>query len=269
MRLTKALLLALLLTAAHVNAHAAPNTVAADICKPYAPTRAKLHRLYKEYTALADTPENAEPMFLLYQRVEQAAKEAQALYPEKDWAGPMYRVISDCLWEPEFSALGFLVGHYSDRLDFTEKLLADAHRLNPHSQYRRYTLYSEVLGDDIGAELGAMPNVPAAKAYLNEFPDGPYAKDVYEDLAGFYHDLYKELRFHDLQPVPSDHCYAGYIANHPEEAKAEHARKRGIFYMEKVIAALPRKSPYRPMWADELKSLRNGVEDNVDNWCGD
>jgi hypothetical protein len=50
-------------------------------------------------------------------------------------------------FRPEYADLGISVGHYSDALEYSGQLLAEAYHLNPQSPYRRYTLYSAVVGD--------------------------------------------------------------------------------------------------------------------------
>jgi hypothetical protein len=63
------------------------------------------------------------------------------------------------------------------------------HKINPRSPSRSFTLYSTVFPK--GEDVGDIPNVEAARAYLREFPEGPFASDVYVDLAHFRDDLYK------------------------------------------------------------------------------
>jgi len=221
-------------------------------------------RIYDEYESMPKTPENAENLFLLYRRLEKAAKHAQAMYP----AHSEYVAISNCLWDDKFEKLGMGIGHYSDRLEFSMKLMAEAHRLNPHTQYRSYTLYTEVIGTN------EVPNAYKAKLYLNEFPQGPYARDAYKLLADFYHDLYAALRSMEAEPIRERRdmiffCYEDYIAKHPKDAKLERARKQAIYYFGKVLAAAPPEDPLRPMYADELDTLRKRDTDNSYHFCDD
>jgi hypothetical protein len=239
-------------------------------CKTFAPEKNALNGILGEYLALPQKRESAEPVFLLFQRLEQVMKEVHALYPE-DYGHRQeeYDAITKCLWDEKYGALGIYVGHYSDRLEFYEKLLADAHKLDPHSRYRAYTLYTQILGKDLGAELGAMPDVAQAKAYLQEFPDGPYASDVYGMLGGFYHDLYMSLSLGESTLGESYSCYAEYVAKHPSEANAERARRQGIMYFKKYLATVPRNREDRRQYEDELRTLQQKRADNVINWCTD
>lgn len=78
-----------------------------------------------------------------------------------------------------------------DWLRYDGTLLRQAHKLNPNSEYRRYTLFAE-----IGWEAGSwgMPDIKAAHRYEKEFPNGPFIEDVISIIARFYKDLYMVLR---------------------------------------------------------------------------
>ena len=149
--------------------------------------------------------------------------------------------------------------------------MVEAHQLNPHSKYRSYTLYTEIYGKSADHNF---PDVDTAILYLKEFPNGPYATDVIGILAGFYHDLYAALRNIKEEPNIENRsetysCFDDYIAQHPKDANIEGARKLGILYFEKVLAATPLKNPYYSMYLDELDALKHGKTDNTVNSCGD
>lgn len=264
----------MLLLLAHAASFAATDATDANVCNKYSDTKAHLSRIYDEYALLPKKPENAEKLFLLYRQLEQAAMEAQTLYPsDYNRNSEQYVVISECLWDSKFQEIGLSIGHYSDRLEYSKKLMAEAHQLNPHSKYRNYTLYTEIRGKG-GADFFGFPDVDKAQSYLNEFPSGPYATKVNAILAGFYHDLYAALRTIEKEPNLEKRgvtysCFDDYVAKHPEDAKQERARKLGILYFEKVIAATPLKDVNRPMYLGELDALKHGKTDNVVNVCGD
>lgn len=264
----------LLLLISHAASFAATDLTDANACNKYAATKTHLSIIYDEYSSLPKIPQNAEKLFLLYRQLEQAAKAAQTSYPAEYNSDNLaqYIEISECLWDAKFQEMGLSVGHYSDRLEYSEKIMAEAHQLNPHSKYRNYTLYTEIHGKG-GEDLG-FPDVDKAQWYLKEFPSGPYATKVTAILAGFYHDLFAALRTIEEEPNIEERnetysCYDEYIAKHPEEANQEHARKLGILYFEKVVAATPLKDVKRPMYLDELDALKHGKTDNVVNVCGD
>ncbi len=269
MRISRTILLGVLLSIAQVNSYASTNATNTNVCEKYSTVKDSLSRIYDEYSTLPMNPKDAEKLFLVYRRLDTVVKEAHALYSDYEWSSAQYKVISQCLWDDKFKKMGLSIGHYSDRLEYSEKLLADVHKLNPHSQYRNYTLYTEILGRNIGAELVGLPNIEQAKLYLKEFPSGPYATKVYRILAGFYHDLFMSLRYGEGALGESNSCYEEYIAKHPEEAKPERAKELGISYFEKVIAATPPKDVQRPMYLKELNALKKGETDSVINWCTD
>ena len=57
-------------------------------------------------------------------------------------------------------------------------MLAEAHRKNPTSEFRRFTLFAAILGERPAHGPGEMPDIEAARQYLKEFPEGPFAGDV-------------------------------------------------------------------------------------------
>ena len=273
MRTIYTILLGVMLAISHVASYAAIDAAEADECKQYVHAKGKLSSLYDEYLPLKNKSENAEKIFLLSRRIEQTATEIQKLYPmDYNRNSEKYVEISKCLWDAKFEEIGLSIGHYSDQLAHSGKLLFEVHRLNPQNKYRSYTLYTEIFGKS--GKVFEIPDVILASSYLKEFPNGPRVLDVYEILAGFYHDLYAALREREKEPRMEERgetysCYDGWITQHPEEAKQEHARKLGIFYFEKIIATISIKDRQRPMYLDELNSLKNGKTDNVVNICGD
>ena len=52
-------------------------------------------------------------------------------------------------FKKEYELIGLSIGHYSDAIEYSGKLLYDAHKIDPNSPYRRYTLFSMVnyIGD--------------------------------------------------------------------------------------------------------------------------
>lgn len=275
MRTSSAIFMSIFLLFTHAVSQASTGTADSDECKKYSATKANLSHIYDEYSSLPKKRENAEKLFLFYRRLEKAAKKAQAIYPtDYNRNSAQYVVISRCLWDDRFIKLGLEIGHYSDRLEYSLLLMAEAHQLNPHTQYRRYTLFTDVLGNNIAGNSEDLPDIEKARSYLKEFPEGPYVTEVFEILAGFYHDLYAELRAIEKEPKIENRdltysCFDEYIAKHPKEAKLERTRKLGILYFEKVIAAISSKDHKRPMYLNELDALKKGNTDNVVNVCGD
>lgn len=257
----------------HANSFAASNTEDATACSKYSSTKVELNRIYDEYSSLPKKPESADKVFILWRQLNQAIKGIHALYPaDYNHNQGQYELISSCLWHDKYQELGLSIGHYSDRLEYSEKLLTEAHQLNPHSKYRNYTFYTEIYGK--GGEDYGFPDINKAASYLKEFPQGPYAIKVNEILAGFYHDLYAALLTIEKQPdiekrSETYSCFDDYISQHPESANKERARKLGIQYFKNVIAETPLKDAKRSMYLEELNSLEHQKTDNIINVCGD
>ena len=95
-------------------------------------------------------------------------------------------------WKPQWVEMGIGVRHYSDSLHYSGKLLAWAHKVDPNSRFRAYTLYSATGGDRGSAGLGEMPNLKMALRYVREFPEGPLLKSTL--LVSFYSDLFQLIK---------------------------------------------------------------------------
>lgn len=223
-----------------------------------------LESIYLTYKSLKLIPADAEKLYELSANLEKLVEEINKNYPGSR---------SQIFWDNKFKVLGLSIGHYSDQLEYSNILMAEAHQLNPNSKYRNYTLFTEIYKKE-GFTFNDFPDIEKAMLYLKEYPEGPYATDVNKILAGFYHDLYAALRERELVLKPEDRgetygCYDDYIDSHPAEVNLEHARKLGIHYFEKVITATKLTDQLRPMYLDELDKLKNGNTDNVINVCGD
>jgi hypothetical protein len=142
-------------------------------------------------------------------------------------------------FQPAWSAIGIDVGHYSDALEDSGKLLVEAHRMNPVSELRRFTLFAAVMGESPG--LGEMPNVNVALQYLKEFPEGPFAREVAIILGDFYCDLFKVIT--RLQKKePSDYkydCFGRYVKSTELGAQAATARRLSVSYYAQALANAP------------------------------
>ena len=147
-------------------------------------------------------------------------------------------------WRDEYEQIGMFIGHYSDGIGYSEKLLVDAHKLNPRPPYRKHTLYTTILGERSFHGLGEMPDIKAAKQYLKEFPTGPYAADANEILGYFYDDLYKVLlnnkKHSKHEKDYTDECFAPYISEAPYKEQLSVARALAISHLKKAIAINPK-----------------------------
>jgi len=143
-------------------------------------------------------------------------------------------------WKDQYSQLGLFIGHYSDEFGYSEKFLVDAHSLDPTSPFRQYTLYSTVMGVRTFHGLGEMPQLDSAFQYVREFPTGPFSKNVYLIIAGFYKDLYMVLR--DGKEGSAQYkyeCFESYIDKSRIGEQRDRTQALAISYYEKVLKMDP------------------------------
>jgi hypothetical protein len=162
------------------------------------------------------------------------------------------------------------VRHYSGELGYSGKLLVEAHRRNPNSPYRKYTLFTTILGEGTSHGLGVMPNIDQAHEYLKEFPGGPFAGDVLEILGFFHDDLFKVLRSlaenEDARDYKYD-CFTPYITRAPYESQMQNARSAALRYLRQAIEANPgsARNEYRRQVLEATAS-----DDSQEwHWCAD
>ena len=122
-----------------------------------------LDRILKEYKALPQSTD-VKRLVELDRELTALAKEIQ----ENDREGK-----STSIWKDEYKEIGVYVGHYSNQIGYSGKLLVEAHEANPNSPYRKYTLFTTILGEGSSHGLGEMPDIEQAKKYVQEFPNGP------------------------------------------------------------------------------------------------
>ena len=143
---------------------------------------ADLERIYQEYSSSRKRPDVS--------RLVQLDDQLRRLIPYWNWEGSP---ASSKNYRPEYSAIGVRPALFEpDSLSYSGKLLLEAHRRDPKS-HRRYTLYATVFGAE-GEDGNALPLPTAAKAYLDEFPKGPFAVSAHLAAANFYADLFKVIR---------------------------------------------------------------------------
>jgi hypothetical protein len=173
-------------------------------------------------------------------------------------------------WRKDYEAIGLYVGYYSEALGYSGKLLVEAHRRNPNSPYRGYTLFTTIVGERTAHGLGVMPNLDQAYTYLEEFPDGPYAEHTYEILGFFYDDLFKVLKGLVGNADERDYkydCFAPYITNGPYDAQMRSAGSAAIRHLKTAIGLNPRseRNEYRH---EVLRSIQSGHSQEW-HWCAD
>ena len=154
--------------------------------------------------------------------------------------------IKEPLWREDYKKMGIFIGHYGS-IVYYDKLLAEAHKINPHSSLRKYTLYSEVFSQYTSHSWSAMPNVKAAEVYLKEFPKGPYAWKANEALGYFYYDLYKvfkdaieNIKLGRSYVEHTHDCYKNYILDKPFLAQMKAAKLKSTWYLKKSLKLKPK-----------------------------
>jgi hypothetical protein len=154
--------------------------------------------------------------------------------------------------------MGVELDHFGS-LWYSGKLLADAHRMNPHSPLRSHTLFSTVEPDH---GFGVMPDVGAARRYAKEFPRGPFIEETLLVLADFNKDLYMVLR-DDLRDFKYD-CFKPYTDRSPRPAQARRAQSRAVSYYEKAL----RLNPANARAKEFLEEVKKGT---IQGWsfCAD
>jgi hypothetical protein len=151
-------------------------------------------------------------------------------------------------------ALGLSIGHYTGDFDYNGKLLREAHAIDPKSPSRPITLYSTVerAGESGGVDL---PDFRAAKAYLREFPKGPFAADAALKLAGAYKDAY--LARHCDQHLDCVADQLDDLKDKPSKEQEAQAEKMADSYLKQAIRLRPADQELRE-WRDDWRECPPG-----------
>lgn len=217
-----------------------------------------LEHIYAEYTTLPMKPEDAEKLVLMNMELNKLIPQIVEYYPSP---------LPTNLYEKKYSILGLGIGSYSDELEYSGKLILDAHKLNPFTRYREDTLFAYVFRDVDWS--GGHPKVEELYAYLSEFPNSKYTLGIYRNLAEFYHGLFKYLRY---RPKANNsyfeirnECYKPYITSQPIETQISAAQKSGMDFYKKIL--IEQHGIQRHIYADILLSLELGENEERDAWC--
>jgi hypothetical protein len=220
-----------------------------------------LDRILKEYIAL---PQSRDVRRLVELDRELAALAEQI--QKNDRSGESAKI-----WRKDYESIGVYVGHYSDQIGYSGKLLVEAHAINPNSPYREYTLFTTLLGEGTFHGLGEMPNIEAARKYIQEFPRGPFAAKTYAIIGSFYDDLAKVIK-EQIEDAENNKdykydCFSKYLTKEPYKAQLEKARSYAIENLEKAIA-LTEDGEHKDALRQELMDVKKG-ESNGWYWCAD
>lgn len=138
---------------------------------------------------------------------------------------------------PTFTASSDALGVERNGFDAGEgsydgRILLTAHTLNPNSEWRAHTLWSQVFKDD---PIGP-PDLAVVRQYLREFPSGPFAADVAAMAGTLYHDLYMTLR--DTTGHGSM-CVDHLITKAPRPVQIALARDSALTYLDLALRLAP------------------------------
>ncbi|MDH4226351.1 MAG: hypothetical protein OEV59_01155 [Deltaproteobacteria bacterium] len=159
------------------------------------------------------------------------------------------------LWEDKDKLLGLKIGYFSDRYEYDGKFLRLAHEINPKSRYRKYTLFSEINSDgNCWVENPAY--LAAAYNYLKEFPEGPFAGEVYGLLGGFYFSLHNFL-YYGKDTLSKGLSVEGFefldvYVEGKDEASLESQLKDAMEKSKKFLALYIEKVPKPAGWAKDF-----------------
>ena len=201
-----------------------------------------LREIFLDYQR-SDSPKSIEVLANLDSRIRALLNSRPSYRPCEDDSG-----IYDRRWE----SIGVNLGYWVD-LTYSGRLLDEAHKRNPNSSLRRYTLFSTIFGTTPSRGLGVMPDIKAAFKYASEFPDGPFAKETLLIIADFHKDLLMVLR--DNNRVYKYDCYKPYINKMPIKTQKERAKRTALKYYRKVLEINPSN--------EEVKTFLSEVEDET------
>ena len=154
------------------------------------------------------------------------------------------------------TTIGVSVEHYSVTFSYSGKLLAEAHRIDPNSGFRSHTLFSTVLDYSDPTDDWDLPNFNAARAYLREFPKGPFAPDAAMVLAGAYKDAYWGLHLDQSEmEIDSYACVAdqlGDLKDKSRSAQETYAKKMAESYFRQAFR-LRKPNQEQRYWYDNWR----------------
>ncbi len=214
-----------------------------------------LDEIYARYRVLPKTVDNLEELYQLHLKVAALRDKAVKLgFPEK-------------MYDEKYAELGLYIGHFTDTLDYSNKLLIEVHRLNPNSSHREESWYAAMReGAEYGGPGHMTPDV--LKAYLKEFPEGKYASAIYFRLGNYYSGLYKYLRYGDDPNSPQDResCYKDHHSRLPVSERLKRIQAAGVAAYRKALD-LERNPTTRMQLRSDLRALSQGRNLEYDPWC--
>jgi hypothetical protein len=203
----------------------------------------RLEQLCSEYTAIKVNPtvkllfdfDNELRNFVCEFHEHQRVNDGKICNPQGDLF----------YWQDKYDEIGLSIHNYFLTIEYSGIFLARAHKLDPHSPWREYTLYSTILRGEDSYRSGKMPDIEAAFRYELEFPCGPFIAETLDIISGFFTDLYMVLR-DQVPDEPTEDwayleywCYKPYITCRPLAEQRMEAQEKAIAYLRKYLVLRP------------------------------
>jgi len=223
------LILLLALFATGMTSHAEGRQALEACARDHRQTRTEIDRVHRQYLSIEESPDVAR-LVVLDDRLRKLLRNRPDCREEDDSGKE----------KPSDGVIGISIEHYSGSFAYSGKLLAEAYRLSPNSPYRSSTLFSTVEQySDASSASWDVPNFQAAKIYLREFPDGPFAADAALILATGYKDAYWGLRQESADiGIDQYACVAdrlGDLKGKSHDAQLEYAKKMADRYFSQAF----------------------------------
>ena len=215
--------------------------------RPQDATALTLGRVYQDYQALKAAPAVAGLVRL--------DRQLRDLMPGYTWGDRHF--LSAAYLDPRYKDLGVAPGLFDrDHLEYSGKLLAEAHALNPRSPLRSHTLYSTIFSPE-GESSNKVPSRDRAEEYAREFPAGPFVVEALTVAARFYDDLFKVIKLEETggRIGYKYECFVPYLTARPLAEQRRAAQEAGVRTYERLIALRPTIHEIR----DAQSALRKGT----------
>lgn len=172
-------------------------------------------------------------------------------------------------WKEKYLDIGVGVGHYSEALGYSGKLLIEAKALDVNSKHASYTRYTDICGGG-GSFSGECdrPDIAVALAYEKEFPNAPFIWDTLVTIGNFYSDLREALKENESKDYKYE-CYSKYINKKPITDQLESARLLAVKFYKKALAVHSDNKAANDSIHEWMRTLESGGDDIGWHFCSD
>ncbi|MGD9389828.1 MAG: hypothetical protein PVG18_05090 [Thioalkalispiraceae bacterium] len=233
--------------------------ISVDVLAALTPDQ-RIEKIYSTYKSLNKISDDIPILVDLDEKIRKLMAEEQ-----------QYRGKKFITWNNKYKELGLYVGHWSDMLEYVDKLLLEAHKIDPNSQHRASTLYATILGKSDWRDAYGAPNINQALNYANLYPNGPFIGKTYKILATFYDDKYKLLRgLIENHPYITERlsCYKKYLTSEPYDMQMKESQTEGVKFYKLSINYYAGDEAIASRLKRDLQELENGTTEGW-YWCPD